>query len=152
MKLLKTGITDLLIVPLTSNAPNGFELLVDSDKTYLNIWGIEDVKLPAGYKYTVLGRASELTEEQCREIVEQVSSWGNIYFRNYAFPNSFSESFTADESFQSLLKSNGILLKNQLHKPTTDNNLIWIDSVLMEQWQEAQSKVSNPLILKAEKV
>jgi hypothetical protein len=66
-------------------------------------------KLPSRGKYEVIGKASELTEEQWGEIVEPVSFAGKTYFHNYLassrdFRDIVEAAFgTAKESGLSLL-------------------------------------------------
>lgn len=154
MKLLNTGITDLLIVPIEEEKAGWYEVRIGQgiapDVLVYNHgslkFGREVVQLPKGYKYTVLGRAKELTEEQVREVIPPKDNFGYLdyCFRGVRFATSLTE------SFHSLLKANGILLENPLgEKPyETFNHPDW--EYKRAKWEEAQSKVSNPLILKAE--
>lgn len=161
-KLLNTGITDLLIVDLLESAhpinvghnTEGYFLWYKhGHSTYQKRIPIPN---PEGYKYTVLGRALDIDEELCQDILPRKSPYsGLIIFKylDYESPKAFRLD-TATESFHSLLKANGILLENPY------GNLILKDEdagtdLEMEvypRWKQAQSKVSNPLIIKAEKV
>lgn len=59
--------------------------------------------VPAGHTYTLIGKASELTEDQWKQIVEQWDSGGfNDYERHLARVK------TSAESGHSLLKSQGM--------------------------------------------
>lgn len=158
IKLLNTGITDLLIVDDLPHGARSFDIeLNEALELYQLYWladfmGIRDVRqcrdLPEGYKYTVLGRASELTEEQCLPLVKE--PYQGCYFD---YRQDFYYWKTAKESFFSCIEHmTGILLENPLGKKPyeTFNHPDW--EYKRAKWQEAQSKVSNPLILKAEKV
>lgn len=175
MKLLNTGITDLLIVDVPTSA-TGFDILPDRlsfDYMEDDIRMPDYIPIPEGYKYTVLGKVSELTEEQCDLIVPKIDiDDPTCGFERFMTDDEFARHdrveacSTATESFHSLLKANGILLDNPLGKKPirttpfmndgyySDLDRVEIDAYNAElkDWQEAQSKVSNPLIIKAEKV
>lgn len=170
-KLLNTGIADLLVVP---DVPEGADNIEIVKGLYLPLgthfleWWLPDtngvvsdggsVELPEGYKYTVLGRASELTEEQWEYLVSRVDDGLFIQgaaFENYHDDETFFE--TATESGHSLLEANGILLVNPYgpDEPKDIPDLGAFTQARREKWKmwkEAQSKITNPLILKAEKI
>lgn len=61
------------------------------------------VKLPTGSSYTILGKFSEITEEQCAELVHE-------------FKSSYMD------SLKSLLQSNGINLKSWIFDKISSNS------------------------------
>lgn len=105
----------------------------------------------------------EMSEEECAGLVRQYggkifdydpkyySSYPDYEFTNHPFESKFFD--TAIESGHSLLKSQGILLVNPhehpIYKGTMEEELfIHLES----EYDEAQSKVKNPLVIKAEKI
>lgn len=120
-------------------------------------FGIKYEQLPSG-QYQILGKSTELSEEQKEEICDQVSSFGKMYWKNYLLPMSFTDGFTVQESYLSLLEANGIVDRNPYEKPDADkildeyscNENVIAKMVYredLEQWQEAQSKVKHYLVL-----
>ncbi|WP_285011224.1 hypothetical protein [Pedobacter faecalis] len=153
MKLLNTGIADLLVVEVPTNA-TGFEILPDR----LSFDCMEDdirmpdyIPLPSGYKYTVLGRALELTEEQVKPLFRFKDGYG--MWVELPHPNNRTAYKFGKTAFVDFLKANGILLENPYQHPIYYGTMSDELYTNMEaQYEEAQSKVSNPLILKAEKI
>jgi len=169
MKEIKTnGIKALFVeVPedissLMSIQQNNVLLLWRSDIDYL------EIQLPSG-QYQILGKSTELSEEQMKEICEykEIDSydcdgmvWYDIY-RNYALDDSYwlnscDQFFTVQESYLSLLEANGIVDRNNLANHDTTTILgsspsgIYYEVLdeLRDKWQESQSKVKHYLVLK----
>lgn len=110
------------------------------------------ITLPPG-PWEILDFASKLTEEQWRGIAAPL--WNGYY--DYTLINEPVGNYkrlvkdTATESGHSLLKSHGIHLVNPLGaKPKPFSYVKWEVQARSEQeWQSAQEKVYDPLILKA---
>lgn len=156
MKLLNTGIADLLVVP---DVPEGANQVKVNENClyYETIPAIENsvICLPSGYKYTVLGRAAELTDSDWAKIVMCANVNSELRYHNYEFQELFFS--TPSLSGHSLLKANGILLVNPYgpDEPKDIPDLGAFTQARREKWKmwkEAQSKITNPLILKAEKM
>lgn len=118
--------------------------------------------------WKILGMANDLTEEQWKRIVEEITIKSNIIksFRNYErkMPQWIYACSTATESGHSLLKANGIVLSNPYPSPKDKqplcrdcadedgtcpnyNGRYCNPDLRQSQYVEAQSKVTNPLIL-----
>ena len=135
MKEIKTnGITILLIeVPedakllqITQNA-SGRNLSYKVNNT-THPFGYTHIKLPEG-NYQILGKSTELSEEQMKEIVERKDwLWGKMTYLS---------------SYLSLLEANGIVDRNPF-----DKSGMTFSSEYQNKWQESQSKVKHYLVLK----
>jgi len=119
--------------------------------------------LPSG-QYQILGKSTELSEEQMKEICASI--FGKYYF-DYMNPenNNYAPGFTlytVQESYLSMLEANGILDRNPYgDKPKryiaffhpgfmTDNDFERLEEydIQLSKWQESQSKVKHYLVLK----
>jgi len=92
-------------------------------------------------EYTPVAKVSDMSEEQFAEVVDKLE-WSDGYFMYYRYDkslHSFSETWTAKESFESLVKSLGWYL----FENTNDKQCGTIE------WQEAESKTFfSPILLK----
>jgi hypothetical protein len=96
-------------------------------------------KLPPG-KWKILGLSTELTEEQCEELVEQHFDTGE--FKEYVL--GFYQYRSAKQSFESLLRSKGIVDRN----PYDHLKLgMTFSEEHQNKWQQAQQQVKKYLIL-----
>lgn len=162
MKEIQTNGITILLVEVPEDArefkiENGL-LLFKADFIPFGI-----VILPQG-QYQILGKSTELSEEQMKGICWQVSFGNYTGYKNYNqakcsdFRDIVESSFsTVQESYLSLLEANGIVDRNMIDKPNEADILEehedWIYSrakykSLLEQWQESQSKVKHYLVLK----
>lgn len=85
-----------------------------------------------------------MTEEQFAEVVDKLE-WSDGYFMYYRYDkslHSFSETWTAKQSFESLIKSLGwYLFENHSASGGLCNSI--------KDWKEAESKtLYNPILLK----
>jgi hypothetical protein len=82
--------------------------IVDQGSIYWRPWDLDQpIKLPAG-NWEIIAKASELNEEQWKEIVEWFSILGDTGYQDYG-KEYLSYGFkTATESGQSLLKSKNV--------------------------------------------
>lgn len=111
----------------------------------------QPIVIPKG-EWGIVGRAWELTEEQWKGIVAPL--WNGFY--NYLLINEPVGNYkrlvkeTATESGHSLLNANGIYQSNPHTKPDEDDYSFYthVNLSVQEEWQQAQTKVYNPLILK----
>jgi len=164
MKEIQTNGITILLVEATENQIN--DILVHSPlivKDVLRI-GMTGIKLPSG-QYQILGKSTELSEEQMKEICESIF---DKYYFDYMNPenNNYAPGFTLEtvqESYLSLLEANGIVDRCSIEEPE-----IYQDDGIrqpckydyphgfdleqyhkdLKQWQEAQSKVKHYLVLK----
>jgi len=142
MKEIQTNGITILLVEATENQIN--DILVHSPlivKDVLRI-GMTGIKLPSG-QYQILGKSTELSEEQMKEICEHCKM-GYLNYK-YPFSSNPSEAFTDNlqESYLSLLESNGIVDRNPISDEQKNVDRFW-----QVEWQEAQSKVKHYLVLK----
>jgi hypothetical protein len=106
------------------------------------------IGLPEG-DWQIIGLRDSLTEEQWKGIVEPVKfGMFMICFRDYE-----KEGYMfglPSQSGHSLLKANGVYQSNPLgEKPRPFSYVKWgVQARAEQEWQEAQEKVYNPLILK----
>lgn len=123
------------------------------------------IDLPQG-QWEILGKSTELSEEQMKGICWQVSFGNYTGYKNYNqakcsdFRDIVESSFsTVQESYLSLLEANGIVDRNLYEKPDADkildeyscnenviSKMVYRED--LEQYQEAQSKVKTYLVLK----
>ena len=139
MKEIKTNGITILLVEVPEDArefkiENGL-LLFKADFIPFGI-----VILPQG-QYQILGKSTELSEEQMKEILP-------IYegaIRGYRIYTQRPDLLTKDirESYLSLLEANGIVDRNPF-----DKSGMTFSSEYQNKWQEAQSKVKHYLVLK----
>jgi len=129
---------------------------------------VEGINLPIG-QYQILGKSTELSGEQMREICEEC--FGR--YLDYKNPNLMGEAIavweTVQESYLSLLEANGIVDRNEYGQieplwepvccglPAESQGYPVCCGVpvpseesvqLSDLWQEAQSKVKHYLVLK----
>jgi len=145
MKEIKTNGITILFVEVPEDArefkiENGL-LLFKADFIPFGI-----VILPSG-QYQILGKSTELSEEQMKEILP-------IYegaIRGYRIYTQRPDLLTKDiqESYLSLLEANGIVDRNSASHPSDidPTNRSHYDKIEQE-WQQAQSKVKHYLVLK----
>lgn len=114
------------------------------------------IPIPEG-QYQILGKSTELSEEQMKEICEKE------YFQGYfqGFCNYMSKQvtpLTVQESYLSLLEANGMVDRCDIKKPDEDyymnksTDRAYSRALYrwkLEQWQEAQSKIKHYLVLKS---
>ncbi len=98
------------------------------------------IPIPEG-QYQILGKSTELSEEQMKEILP-------IYegaIRGYRIYTQRPDLLTKDiqESYLSLLEANGIVDRNPISDEQKNVDRFW-----QVEWQEAQSKVKHYLVLK----
>lgn len=155
---LPTGISFLYceIVTNQSIIPYGKQLCVP-DGHYKSFPNFKYIDLPKGYNYTILGRAKELTEEQLISIMPEDSTL-DFDGEKGCYTVGDITYFDPEPAFKALLESQGILLENPHEKPDEywfykrkDDTQSWGD-FYSKQWRKAQSKVKNPLVIKAEKI
>jgi len=112
-------------------------------------------KLP--YRCKILGKSTELTEEQCAEIVEMFSMEKRINGKKtYVSYNSMGLHLTAKESFESLMQSLQCYSVNPYgeNKPFYSGQSDYDDPYgnkgrkEHEQWQQAQANTGTWVILK----
>jgi len=172
MKEIQTNGITILLVEATENQIN--DILVHSPlivKDVLRI-GMTGIKLPSG-QYQILGKSTELSEEQMKEIVPSFSfDEVTFIYPDYLHKNAdlisdkclnAYEFDTVKESYLSLLEANGIVDRCSIEEPE-----IYQDDGIrqpckydyphgfdleqyhkdLKQWQEAQSKVKHYLVLK----
>ena len=99
----------------------------------------------------------EMTEEQFAEVVDKLE-WSDGYFMYYRYDksvHSFSETWTAKQSFESLVKSLGwYLWENPLQSSPATDDISFYESVedmelCKSKWLEAESKtLYSPILLK----
>jgi len=92
-------------------------------------------------QWEILGKSTELSEEQMKEILP-------IYegaIRGYRIYTQRPDLLTKDiqESYLSLLESNGIVDRNPISDEQKNVDRFW-----QVEWQQAQSKVKHYLVLK----
>jgi len=181
MKIISTGAADILLVddmPIGTSIldceivtnqsviPYGKQLCIP-DGHYKSFLNFKYIDLPGGYNYTVLNRVTELTEVQCKSILpdpEIVAEIDHVYrIEDIHGYKDFTDEENAFEcpidSFKSFLKSQGILLENPMEpvwEQTDANgrpyNKHFDYYSYVSAYNEAQSKVKNPLVIKAEKI
>jgi hypothetical protein len=133
-------------------------------------WGNSGyIDLPQG-QYQILGKSTELSEEQMKEICWQVSFGNYTGYKNYNqakcsdFRDIVESSFsTVQESYLSLLEANGIVDMNLIPGPNHLDYKVkneWGELVFKstsslnkysddyDKYQESQSKVKHYLVLK----
>lgn len=172
MKIISTGAADILLLDLPEGSR---ELKVFNDeKPYLSFFEghtTPRIYLPEGYNYTILDVSDKMTEEQWQSILpnyggkifdydlKHYNSYPDYEFANHPFESKFFG--TAIESGHSLLKSQGILLENPFgdKRPKdcfyAENKNGYREKIydgFQKKWDEYQSKVKNPLVIKAEKI
>jgi hypothetical protein len=152
MKEIKTNGIEVLFVEVPEDAYN-FRLkngyIWYDDKNFKDCCMLE----PSG-KWVILGKSTELSEEQMKEICEKT---GRKIFRDYnmnymGVPMSV---FTVQESYLSLLEANGIVDRNkygerkpEISDPNPSSQYYGSEMDELSGWQEAQSKVKHYLVLK----
>lgn len=153
MKYIKTNRVTILLIKVPDDAERFSFGFNDDTRLYYylksshNSFDHRHIKLPSG-QYQILGKSTELSEEQKEEICEQVSSFGKMYWKNYLLPMSFTDGFTVQESYLSLLEANGIIDRNNSAHPSDimPQSLLHYEQI-KQKWQEAQSKVKHYLVL-----
>lgn len=145
----------VLLVDL-GNANRRFAGIVSDSLFYYGEQMNEDdypisVPMPDG-TWHYLSRLSEVTEEQCKEMVKRMpfdfSDRYLDYGKHIYSPSHFA---TAKQSFLSALEAEGVMLENVLGEqptyftlPNSDlHSVTWED--LMIEWRQAEANVFNPL-------
>lgn len=166
MEIISTGAADILLVEVPDDA-HSFEIQdnpVGYGKHVMMLRGIPDYDcvyspvLPEDYNYTILGRASDIDENKAKDLMPLVKRVYGASYYDYMSPdknNSFYYAMDALQSFKSFLESQGIFLENPYSPPI--ERLQYGGGYAMrqaeiEEYEEAQSKVKIPLVIKAEKV
>lgn len=153
MKEIQTnGITILLV-----EVPEDVKLWsIDNDnELYLYVSVSDDTPDIIGLgkgQYQILGKSTELSEEQMKEICELLAEFGlngeaKLYM-NYKYNKPVPCTFTCgtvEESYLSLLEANGIVDRNPYNKPS---DLPYTYDGYEEFYNESQSKVKHYLVLK----
>lgn len=157
MEITSTGAAEILLVEVPDDG-HSFEIQdnpVEYGKHVMMLRGIPDYAcvysplLPEGYNYTILGRAKELTKLECKSIVKFVGlPW--CAYKDYTTPRNWYSG--PIKSFHSLLESQGILLENPLGDQLIHAGRPYVTNKEEIEWGQFQSKVKNPLIIKAEKI
>ena len=157
MKEIKTNGIEVLFVEVPEDAKE-FDVHHNVLLCFHLNDNVEGINLPIG-QYQILGKSTELSEEQMKEICEhkEVDSYdyyGIVYdeiYRNYLLSEhdwklSCDQFSTVQESYLSLLEANGIVDRCMIPEPEG----VGFDSPSQEwdEWQEAQSKVKHYLVLK----
>lgn len=122
--------------------------------------------IPQGM-YLILGKSTELSEEQIKGICEQVSFGNYTGYKNYQakccdFRDIVESSFsTVQQSYLSLLGANGIVDRNPYELPESGRDKLYDSSEThgrsqayheewhkrIKQYQETKSKVKHYLVL-----
>ncbi len=101
-------------------------------------------KLNVGSNWKHLCLASEITEEQAKGIVEQYPAYDGKY-SNYEMPFFDYLLSTAIESWDSLLRVNGVYWENSVKKPYRENCACYACAdnfnKKFREWENAQKKV-----------
>ena len=154
MKEIKTNGITILLVEVPEDAKNftitEFDWFENAPKWYLLHETIEDncgCPIEFDGDWEILGKSTELSEEQMKEILP-------IYegaIRGYRIYTQRPDLLTKDiqESYLSLLEANGIVDRNSASHPSDidPTNRSHYDKIEQE-WQQAQSKVKHYLVLK----
>lgn len=164
MKEIQTNNTTILLVEVPEDAI-WFQIMprqgIVNEHLRYNFgplrFGRKYEQLPSS-QYQILGKSSELSEEQMKEICD---TDGKGYMYHLEHPkNSYCKS--VQESYLSLLEANGIVDRNPYgDKPKryiaffhpgfmTDNDFERLEEydIQLSKWQESQSKVKHYLVLK----
>ena len=148
MKEIQTNGITILLVEVPEDAKNftitEFDWFENAPKWYLLHETIEDncgCPIEFDGDWEILGKSTELSEEQMKEILP-------IYegaIRGYRIYTQRPDLLTKDirESYLSLLEANGIVDRNPF-----DKSGMTFSSEYQNKWQEAQSKVKHYLVLK----
>jgi hypothetical protein len=98
---------------------------------------------------TILGKLSELTEEQCAELVEFISSERHIFYKDY---DPFSKDNyiygAAKESLKSLLQSNGLNLKSWVVAPKVCVGLDLMGAIIQQsEYEQRLSEAAEDYLI-----
>lgn len=179
MKEIKTNGIEVLFAEVPEDVKSwDIEVFTIRDDSYIRTWSKSGhdslIDLPQG-QYQILGKSTELSEEQMKEICEEcdrskmnLRPYQSTPYKNYLSDGSSSFSgddtwfkWNVQESYLSLLEANGIVDRCNIQKPEfnyefgedgpTDSQLLSAEIHFEEsfrQWQESQSKVKHYLVLK----
>jgi len=159
MKEIQTNGITLLLVEVPEDAT---DFRVDYASYTVLSWATTNengsIELSSG-KWVILGRSTELSEEQMKEICEPLFTKEEINdgryhyeldlkpmpYKSYTWPESglYSSCDTVQESYLSLLEANGIVDRNPIPEERKNVDRFWLNEYL-----EAQSKVKHYLVLK----
>jgi len=172
MKGITTNGITILLVEVPEDAKEQWIL-----NGFIHVGELQDdafsIKLPSG-QYQILGKSTELSEEQMKEICEKHpdSTFVHPIYNDYVKDGQFTkgDGFTSlvlgydnpGQSYLSLLEANGIVDRNPYELPESGRDKLYDSSEThgrsqvyheewhkrMKQWQEAQSKVKHYLVLK----
>lgn len=152
IKQINTGVAELLALKVPEGATRFFV------HPFMSILGFTKEDGSSGFiefdqpltgPWELLGNYTELTEEQCREVVI-TNARGCFLTKSDAFDDyTNSDSFcdTAKEAFASLMQANACYSENpyKYGKPSIVNHDLWYSE---EQWQQAEANTGTWLILR----
>lgn len=148
MKEVTTNNQTILLVEVPEDV-TGFNLHHNILLYPLGNDDVDGIRLPIG-QYQILGKSTELSEEQMKEIC--ATRFNGANYHDYLKENVWFK--TVQESYLSLLEDNGIVDRVNYKKPICDCN----GKCTEEQqfgclgdhviYEEAQSKVKHYLVLK----
>lgn len=162
-EILNTGIADLLVVEVPSGITGKFYIDMErfggvddfSEEIVLKSfeYAMAPIVLPYSHsKYTVLGRALDIEESVWKELIPSIDGQKISYPLYFEIANHSKSkhhySKFATASGRSFLKLHGIFIENPLQKPSLNN----LQENLIRIWEHMESKITNPLILKAERL
>jgi hypothetical protein len=118
-------------------------------------WKKFAIQLPIENNYRIINTISNLTEEECKSLVECISDSYPVY-RNYLLDSQYFEYLpkTAKESFISLLKSKNILSKSFVDEPIhifSDSPIKEESKMYMNKLEEYQNLADELLLIEITK-
>lgn len=114
MKTIKTQSNSILAIEVPENASD-FQIIHDKTRVAYFYPNYKRFDLPNKSEYKILGKLSELEDEELERFVEhsKKSLTNENTWRDYRF-DEWEECFDVKESFISLLQSNGIDTSKEL--------------------------------------
>lgn len=157
MKEITTNGIKILFVEVPEDANNFFMDYFYLVYTSNNSGNKVALGLPQA-NYQILGKSTELSKEQMKEIC--ATRFNGANYHDYLKENVWFK--TVQESYLSLLEANGIVDRNEYELPESGRDKLYDSSEThgrsqayheewhkrMRQWQESQSKVKTYLVLK----
>jgi hypothetical protein len=149
-----TQLTDNAILVEIPESSYGLRVFND-ERPYVSfyekqLWELKNprIYLPPG-KWEPLGLSTDLTEESAQKVVDNVESERGILYGDYVHSSGGLKWFdTALESFNSLLRSKGIVDRNLLDGESYRNMQTGeMETLSGKDWQQAQQQVKKYLIL-----
>jgi hypothetical protein len=163
IKEIKTETFEGLAVLVPDDARNfdigrwaGRRLIFNQGKYEVDNMKTGSIELSLDSEYEILGKATELTEEQCEDIspYECPNQWCEGGYIDQGYNEKWICDYCQEEEdkespnierFASLLQSLGCYAVNPYgDKPSILNNDVWYSE---EQWQEAQANTGTWLII-----